>query len=181
MSEPLATKVSTPLRWNVQIVLRQPFSLPSVMWLITFTRSEVWMGSSSHLTLEFVLSLLRSQKSTHFWEILYLSTAILLKVKGYYLQCLCTKTVPVVHKSTHDKKSNKEAPSPTKSGYYAALIWSNEANTGTLSSTVTSILCPPDNLPGQCYCTEQCNTFMALCSATTSNIHHQMALVNLYT
>ncbi len=45
MSKPLATKLSTPLSQNVQIGPNWPFSLPNVMWLVSVTRSQVWMGS----------------------------------------------------------------------------------------------------------------------------------------
>jgi len=45
MSKPLATKVSTPLSENIQFGPNSTFSLPVVMWLISVTRSQVWMGS----------------------------------------------------------------------------------------------------------------------------------------
>ena len=42
MSKPLEKRVSTPLSENIQI---GPFSLPGVMWPVSVTRSQVWMGS----------------------------------------------------------------------------------------------------------------------------------------
>ncbi len=63
MSKPLATKVSTPLSENVQIGPNQPFSLPGAMWLVSITRSQVWMGSS---VFNLVLSL--SLSHTGHWK-----------------------------------------------------------------------------------------------------------------
>ncbi len=45
MPKPLATNVSTPLSKNFQIRHNLLFFIPGVMWLVSVTRSQVWIGS----------------------------------------------------------------------------------------------------------------------------------------
>ncbi len=64
MSKLLATKVCTPLSENAQIGPNYPFSLPGVMWVVSVTMSQEWMGAG---VLNVVLSL--SLSHTSHWKI----------------------------------------------------------------------------------------------------------------